>query len=173
MNYVEYLASIDDSHQMTTARDHIALLCEIVAGKKNGRILELGSHAGLSTAALAIAAPESMIVSVDLCDTVCEADRVSYWAMLGIENIQPVEDDAGRFLRECGTKRWDLIFHDAAHGDFVLPQYMTAAELCEALAIHDWEQLSDASQNAIRSRFRTVVESHCDSRGRQIFVGIK
>jgi predicted O-methyltransferase YrrM len=46
-------------------------------------ILELGSHAGISTAALAIAAPESTVVSVDLCDTVCEDDRLAYWQLLG------------------------------------------------------------------------------------------
>lgn len=174
MTYHEYLSSIDDSHQMTTAREHIAQLCEIVAGKE-WRILELGSHAGISTAALAIAAPESTVVSVDLCDTVCEADRVAYWSLLGIENIQPVEDDAGRFLRQCqlGLEPWDFIFHDAAHGDAVLPEYLTAAGMCDVLAIHDWEQLSDASQNAIRSRFKAVLETHRDSRGRQMFVGFK
>ena len=60
MTWNEYLATIDASHPMTTAPKHIAELCEIVAGK-DWRILELGSHAGLSTAALAIAAPESTI----------------------------------------------------------------------------------------------------------------
>lgn len=175
MTYEEYLSSIDDSHQMTTARDHIAMLCEIVAGKEDGRLLELGSHAGISTAALAIAAPESTVVSVDLCDTVCEADRVAYWSLLGIENIQPVEDDAGRFLRryQLGLEPWDFIFHDAAHGDAVLPEYLTAAGMCDVLAIHDWEQLSESSQIAVRSRFKIIVESHRDSRGRQMFVGMK
>ena len=174
MTYEEYLTGIDDSHQMTTDRDHIALLCEIVSGKEGGRLLELGSHAGLSTAALAIAAPESTVVSVDLCDTICEADRVAYWTLLGIENIQPVESDAGRFLERCrDLEPWDFIFHDAAHGDAVLPEYLKAADLCNVLAIHDWEQLSEVSQNAIRSRFKVVIESHRDLRGRQMFVGIK
>ena len=175
MTYEEYLSSVDDSHQMTTAREHIAMLCEIVCGKEDGRILELGSHAGISTAALAIAAPESTVVSVDLCDTVCQEDRVAYWSLLGIENIQPIQDDAGRFLRQCQLhlESWDFVFHDAAHGDAVLPEYLTAAGICDALAIHDWEQLSDVSQNSIRSRFKIVVESHRDSRGRQMFVGMK
>jgi predicted O-methyltransferase YrrM len=175
MTYEEYLAGVDDSHQMTTAREHIAFLCEIVAGQDGWRILELGSHAGISTAALAIAAPESMVVSVDLCDTVCEADRVAYWALLELENIQPVQADAGRFLRDCqlGLEPWDMIFHDACHGDAVLPEYLTAAGLCDTLAIHDWEQLSPTSQSAIAKRFGRTMVLEPDARGRQMFVGVK
>ena len=175
MTYEEFLAGVDDSHQMTTAREHIAYLCEIVAGQEDWRILELGSHAGISTAALAIAAPASTVVSVDLCDTVCEADRVAYWELLGLENVQAIQADAGRFLRDCplGLEPWDFVFHDAAHGDAVLPEYLTAAGICEVLAIHDWEQLSEGAQQQVRRRFRTVVESPRDSRGRQMFVGFK
>ena len=171
MTWQEYLATVDCSHQMTTARDHIGELCEIVQGRE-WRVLELGSHAGISTAAMAIAAPESTIVSVDLCDTMPEASRVAYWETLGVANIQPVADDAGRFLRDCHLHldRWDLIFHDAAHGDSVLPEYLTAAGITSILAIHDWEQLSSLSQDAVARRFQRHTVT-TDTQGRALFVG--
>jgi len=174
MTYRQFLAGVDDSHQMTTAREHVAYLCDIVAGQE-WRILELGSHAGISTAALAIAAPESAVVSVDLCDTVSDAERLEYWELLGLENIQPVQADAARFLRDCQLRleSWDFIFHDAAHGDAVLPEYLTAAGMCDTLAIHDWEQLSDAAAFAVRSRFANCHVLEPDSRGRVLFVGAR
>ena len=156
---------------MTTAREHIAELCEIVQGQE-WRALELGSHAGISTAALAIAAPESTIVSVDLCDTVPESSRVAYWETVGVANIQPVADDAGRFLRDCQLHldSWDFVFHDAAHGDAVLPEYLTAAGIAGILAIHDWEQLASSSQDAIARRFQRHTVT-TDTQGRALFVG--
>jgi predicted O-methyltransferase YrrM len=171
MTWVEYLATIDASHPMTTAPKHIAELCEIVAGK-DWRILELGSHAGLSTAALAIAAPESTIVSVDLCDTIPQETREEYWRLLGIENIQPVCDDAKRFLWESSLhlEAWDLIFHDAVHGEAALNEYLTAAAMTDILAIHDFEQLGSTSQAAVKSRFFFTTET-TDDRGRTLFVG--
>lgn len=173
MTWEAFLASIDDSHQMTTAKSHIADLCRIVQGK-DWRILELGSHAGLSTAALAIAAPQSTVVSVDLCDTVPESHRVAYWETLGLENIQPVQADAGRFLRDCqlGLEPWDFIFHDAVHGEPALPEYLTAAGMCSILAIHDFEQLCPASQRQVYARFEYTATCD-DNRGRRLFVGHK
>lgn len=171
MTWQDYIAGIDDSDPMTTAKEHIADLCRIVEGK-DWRVLELGSHLGLSTAALAIAAPESTIVSVDLCDTVPEAKRVDYWRLLRLDNVQPVKADAGWFLRESQLhlEPWDCIFHDAVHGEAALPEYLTAAGLCGVLAIHDFEQLSPASQDKVASRFRRVVTSD-DAKGRRLFVG--
>lgn len=171
MRWHEYVSGIDDSDPMTTAREHIADLCRIVEGK-DWRVLELGSHAGLSTAALAIAAPESTIVSVDLCDTVPEARRVDYWRLLKLDNVQAVKADAGRFLRESQLhlEPWDFIFHDAVHGEAALREYLTAAGLCSVLAIHDFEQLSQPSQAAVAKRFREVATSD-DAKGRRLFVG--
>ena len=91
MTWRDYLHSVDCSHQMTTDPQHIAELCEVAHGQE-WRILELGSHAGISTAAIAIAAPESIVVSVDLCDTMPEESRVAYWETVGVANIQPVAD---------------------------------------------------------------------------------
>lgn len=173
MTYDEYLRGVDCSHQMTTAPEHIAALCEVVAGM-NWEILELGSHAGISTAALALAAPEANVVSVDLCDTITEAVRVAYWETLGIANIKPVAGDAWEFLRSCqtGIIYWDFIFHDAAHGDGVLREYTLAASMTNVLAIHDWEQLSPTSQAAVSRCFSTWTATP-DKQGRELFIGRK
>jgi len=158
---------------MTTAPEHIAALCEVVAGM-NWEVLELGSHAGISTAALAIAAPESNVVSVDLCDTISEAVRVDYWSTLGITNIRPVAGDAWEFLLRCQQKGipWDFIFHDAAHGDGVLHEYTVAASMTRVLAVHDWEQLSPSSRATVSQRFRKWTATP-DAQGRELFVGRK
>ena len=173
MKYEEYLCGVDCSHQMTTAPEHIDALCEVVAGM-NLEILELGSHAGISTAALALAAPEANVVSVDLCDTITEAVRVEYWQTLGIANIKPVAGDAWEFLRWCqtGIIYWDCIFHDAAHGDGVLREYTLAASMTKVLAIHDWEQLSPTSQAAVFQCFRKWTATP-DAQGRELFIGRK
>lgn len=171
MTYDEYLDGIDDSHPMTTSREQICQLCEIVAGQE-WRILELGSHAGISTAALAIAAPMSTIVSVDLCDVVPQAIREEYWATLGIENIQSIAADAAWFLRESQLhlESWDFIFHDAVHGEHALSEYLTAAGITERLAIHDFEQLSPSSQGQVADLFAFKSVS-IDDKGRRLFVG--
>ena len=173
MTYDEYLRGVDCSHQMTTAPEHIAALCEVVAGK-NWEVLELGSHAGISTAALALAAPESNVVSVDLCDTIPEVVRVKYWSTLGIANIKPVSGDAWEFLRWCQKKSiaWDFVFHDAAHGDGVLHEYTLAASMTRVLVIHDWEQLSPSSRAAVSQRFREWTATP-DTQGRELFIGRK
>jgi hypothetical protein len=158
---------------MTTAPEHIAALCEVVA-EMNWEIFELGSHAGISTAALAMAAPESNVVSVDLCDTIPQAGRVEYWGTLAIANIKPVAGDAWEFLRWCDQKgiACDFIFHDAAHGDGVLHEYTLAASMTRVLAIHDWEQLSPASQVAVAQCFGKWTATP-DRQGRELFIGYK
>jgi predicted O-methyltransferase YrrM len=170
VNWRDYLQSVDDSHQMTTAKSHIAEMCGIVEGKQ-WSILELGSHAGISAAAIAMAAPSSRVVSVDLSDTVPQSDRVSYWDGLGVA-VAPVTADARAYLSECVSDGvlWDFIFHDAAHGDAVLNEYLTAASVCKVLAIHDWEQLSPQSQSAVSACF-SRSQATTDNRGRTLFVG--
>lgn len=171
MTYGDYIAVLDDSHPMTTAREHIAQLCHQVVAQE-WRVLELGSHKGISTAAMALAAPKSTIVSVDLCDTVSQAWRESYWAGFGLTNIIPVQADAGRFLRDSQLRldAWDFIFHDAVHGEAAVPEYLTAAGLADRLAIHDWEQLAPASQARVAGQFRYSTTSG-DSKGRVLFMG--
>ena len=172
MKFAEYLSQIDDSHPMTTSREHIKRLCETCVGS-SGVILELGSHAGISAAAIAMAAPDAVIVAVDLCDAVPESSRVAYWESLGLTNIRPVANDAGVFLlREKSVgNRFGVIFHDARHGEQVLGEYLLAAAMCRTLAIHDFEQLSHESQRLVCSVFSTV-ERDADSIGRELFIGV-
>ncbi len=166
----EFVESIDDSHPMTTDRRHIRMLCEAVEGKQ-WRILELGSHRGLSAAAMALASPESAITAVDLSDTVAEAMRSTYWASLGITNISPVTVDAASYLSQCHPGQFDLVFHDAVHGPAAFLEYLGCVEITSSiLAIHDFEQLDDAMQAAVAAKFSTTgIDT--DSKGRALFVG--
>lgn len=171
MTWSDYLATVDDSHQMTTSVCHLEMLAR-AAEAMAGRILELGSHAGVSTAAIALAAPNAIIVSVDLCDHVSEAERVAYWESLGIENIRPVSGRAGDYLSAAVRRdeHYSLIFHDAEHGDHVVPEYVLCSRLTESLLIHDFDQLSAESARRLFNEWRhTFVSS--DERGRMLFEG--
>lgn len=172
MTWREYLATVDDSHQMTTAKEHIALLCEIAEQCEN--ILELGSHAGISTAAIALAAPKAQVVSVDLCDTVPQADRVRYWDGLGIKNIVPESCTASQYLAAVDKHLpdFDLVFHDAAHGDGVMPEYEICCRIAKTVAIHDFDQLSLVNQDRLISLCKRV-NVFKDSRDRLLFIGRK
>lgn len=170
MTYREFLESVDDSHSMTTAKEHIMELCVIAEKLRGGLIVELGSHAGISAAAIALAAPRSVVVSVDLCDIVGERERVEYWERLGIENIIPVEAAAADYIRMM-PRPADLIFHDADHGDRVALEYAAAAWRCKTLAIHDWEQLSLVSQAAVAGLFKRSWCPRDDARGRRLWIG--
>jgi len=173
VNYTEYLSLIDDSHPMTTSRGHIAEVCKACAGSA-GTILELGSHAGISAAAIAMAAPQARVIAVDLCDTVPQQNRVSYWFGLGLQNITPACDDAGQYLREAQANglRYDVIFHDARHGESVVGEYVLAASLCSTLIIHDFEQLSNESRQRVALLFPFLTTS-VDEKGRMLFIGRK
>jgi len=166
MSWQEFVDGVDDSHQMTTSRCHIRLLAQL-AGEAD-TVLELGSHAGISTAAMALAAPKATIVSVDLCDTVPQWSRTAYWESLGIGNITPVAGAAGAYLQTAPA--FDLVFHDAVHGDLVVGEYLRCAEIGQVVAIHDFEQLSPANAELVIARFIDHSTTP-DERGRLLFVG--
>ena len=171
MTYQQFLKSVDDGHSMTTAKEHIAEICKVASRINNGFIVELGSHAGISAAAIAMASPTSSVVSVDLCDTVRESTRVAYWKSLGVANILPVESSSADYLAAM-RGRVDLIFHDAAHGEHVVPEYLAAASRCDVLAIHDWEQVSPRSQRTVSERFASWWCPRDDARGRRLWIGM-
>lgn len=165
----QFVGSLDDSHPMTTDKKHIAQLCQLVEGK-SWRILELGSHAGLSAAAMALAAPQSKLTAVDLCDTVPEEARVSFWQSIGIDNIQPVSESADDYVDACPTSEFDLIFHDAVHGSQAFFEYLRCSEIAPLVAIHDFEQLPESMQEAVSAKFSSV-STGADDKGRVLFVG--
>jgi predicted O-methyltransferase YrrM len=170
MNWNKYVKNIDDSHQMTTDKKHIHKLCDLVNGYSY-KILELGSHAGISTAALALASPNSTVDSVDLCDTIPQHARVSYWNSLGIKNITPFACSAEQFLNQTNTY-YDFIFHDAVHGSKAMNEYIQCSNICNILAIHDFEQLSKLEQDIVSTKFKSHLID-IDLKGRMLFIGFK
>jgi hypothetical protein len=171
MTWEDFVASVDYSHPMTTDPKHLAILCGIVEGMEY-RILEFGSHAGISAAAMALAAPLSDVVAVDLCDTVPEAARVAYWQSLGITNIVPVAEATGTYLEECPPGEFEVVFHDAVHGVGAFLEYLGCAEIAKVVAIHDFEQLPDDMQSAVAAKFQWITKD-ADDKGRVLFVGYR
>jgi predicted O-methyltransferase YrrM len=170
MTWRDYLASVDASHEMTTDPSHIAALCELAEGKR-WRILELGSHAGISAAAISLAAPDSEVISVDLCDTIPQAARERAWASLHITNITPVAASAGDYLASTAGG-FDIVFHDAVHGPAAMGEYLLCAKVASVVAIHDFEQLPAAAREEVASLF-TSTEETADGKGRVLFVGAR
>ena len=163
----DYLDSVDFSHPMTTARRHIEMICGMAYGKT---VLELGSHAGISATAIALAG--GIVTSVDLCDTISEQQRIDYWKLHGVE-ITPWAGTAAAYLEHCekypDVVSFDIIFHDAMHGDRAFGEYMACANICGTLVIHDFEQLSPAGQVALRACTASSIEE-ADHLGRVLFI---
>ena len=80
------------------------------------RILELGTSLGITTAYLAIAAPDARIISLEGCPELCRMARSGFDA-LGIRNVEIVEgrfeDRLGDALESLG--KVDLLFIDGDH----------------------------------------------------------
>lgn len=167
----QFVEEVDDSDVMSTCRRHIALLCSIVEGQA-WRIAELGSHRGITAAALALAAPRSTIWAVDLCDTVPEQARIDYWRGLGIENIRPVHASASDYLSTLVPGGLDFVYHDAVHGPSALFEYLGCVEIASNVAIHDWELLPQEMQQAVTGKLQSHSTDR-DERGRLLFVGYR
>lgn len=165
-----YLNQLDDSHIMTTSKKHIRILCELIEHKR-WNIIEFGSHLGLSTSAIALASPQSKIISIDLSDTIQECTRVELWSKLNISNIHPYTCSTVSFLKN-NNQLYDFIFHDALHGSKAMEEYIECSKICNILAIHDFEQLINNDRNIIQSVFRKTYEDY-DDKGRCLFIGIK
>lgn len=166
MTAEEFLATVDDSHEMTTAKEHLFVLCR--AARQVPSILELGSHAGISAAAMALANPNATIVSIDSCDLVGEEDRLAFWGSMGIRNIHPVRATAAEYILRA--PRFGMVFHDAIHGDAAFEEYKRCVDLCDILAIHDFDLMSVGNKELLRGMFVSREET-ADSRGRILFVG--
>lgn len=169
-NWIEYIDSIDDSHQMTTDKNHIKYLCEIIVNKSYN-VLELGSYLGISTAGLALSSPESKIYSVDLSDHIPEQYRKMYWDSLGIKNISAFSCSSSEFLMK-NDKHYDFIFHDTIHGSQAMNEYLHCVHICDILAIHDFEQISDCEQQKIITNFNSHI-INLDKKNRALFIGWK
>jgi predicted O-methyltransferase YrrM len=168
----EYLSSIDESDVNTTAAVHIAVLSQCAA--KCQSIVELGTHQGIATAALALAAPSATIIAVDWGGDETIQARKEFWSGLGIQPdfVQQVQAEVGGFLRGVVSSgaRFGMVFHDATHGDAVIEEYMDCAKVAGIVAIHDFELLSPGNRERVEAVLSTLHES-ADARGRVLFVG--
>jgi predicted O-methyltransferase YrrM len=172
MTLEEYLSSIDESDVNTTAAVHIAVLAKYAAGCRS--IVELGTHQGIATAALALAAPTAEITAVDWFGGEWVQRREDFWSRAGVPTglIRQIQAEVGLFVREAATagRRSDMAFHDATHGDAVIEEYMDCAKIADIVAIHDFELLSPHNRARVESVLSASHES-ADSRGRVLFVG--
>lgn len=172
MTLDEYLANIDESDPNTTAAIHIAEVCRHAAGCR--LILELGTHQGISTAGIALAAPGAEIAAVDWCHNSVAAARVEFWRSLGVPAgaIKQINAEVGQFLRDLvqAGGKCDLVFHDASHGDAVIEEYLNCAVIARIVAIHDFELLSPENRRRVEAVLSPLHES-ADHKGRVLFVG--
>jgi predicted O-methyltransferase YrrM len=117
----------------------------------NSRIVEIGSHKGFSTCVLAAAAPQATILSVDNSLHVPYTERQELFDRLGYKNISVLNTDSVSFLQQAVNicEQYEMIFHDAGHGNGVIHEYVLASALLRddnILIIHDWEQITKQSQ---------------------------
>lgn len=169
MTLDEYLANFDESDINTTAAIHVAEVCRHAVGRES--IIELGTHQGLATAAIKLAAPAARVVTVDWGN---HPDRQHRWLAAGLEpgDIFEVQTEVSSLLRGLlrARGRCGLIFHDASHGDAVVEEYLDCAALADVVAIHDFELLSPLNRERVLGVLEPLHES-ADSRGRVLFVG--
>lgn len=98
------------------------LLFRLVKYLQPKHSLELGTHLGIATQALALAARENKVVSVEGCTQTSEVARTQLKAF----NINNVELQIGRFealLPKLNQEEYDLVFFDGNHTKAATLQY--------------------------------------------------
>lgn len=139
-------------------------------------VLEIGSHKGFSTAFLANSGAK--VTSVDNCLDVPVHVRTNLFKSLGFDNIECISQDSQSYLIEScrEARRFDMIFHDAAHGHGVMHEYVMAVALVNVggmLIIHDWDQIQVKQRHLIYDLFSGGFKHnyHCeitkDNKGRE------
>jgi len=84
--------------------------------KKGGRLLELGTGAGVGTAWLLDGMDqESELITVDIS---AEYQQAAREAFAGDKRLEMVNCDAAKFLERQSTESFDLVFADAMPGKF-------------------------------------------------------
>jgi predicted O-methyltransferase YrrM len=144
-------AGLDQNPEGVSAGDRRAI-SSLAAHLRPRNVLEIGTHTGSSTLALAAAlkGDGSRITMVDVTDVNDPITRP--WGRFGapkppkeiVNGLAPVEfvvSDSLDYLR-CGTRRFDLIFLDGDHGaDTVyqeLPLALARLELNGVVLLHDY-----------------------------------
>jgi predicted O-methyltransferase YrrM len=160
MTLDEYIATIDWSDLYSTDPMAVRAICMAAASVSPATILELGSHRGLSAAALSLACPSATVTAVDLGDEVPPEVRIAHYGSVGVPVVD-VRASSADYLAACGE--FDVIFHDSIHGESAIEEYRAAwAKTRKILAIHDWEQVNrDIGLDPPREQI-----AHIDRRGR-------
>ena len=161
MTHDEYIASADWSDLYSTDSGAVRAICMAAASVSPATILELGSHRGLSAAALSLACPWATVTAVDLGDEVPPEVRIAHYDAIGV-TVVDVQCSSADYLASSGE--FDVIFHDSIHGEAAIDEYRAAwAKTRKILAIHDWEQVN--RDIGLDPPPREQI-AHIDSRGR-------
>lgn len=161
MTLDEYIAATDWSDLYATDPGAVSAICREARAENPATILELGSHRGLSAAALSLACPAASVVAVDLADEVPPSVRIEHYRRVGVP-VADVQASSAEYLAGC--EEFDVIFHDSIHGEAAVPEYLAAwAKARKMLAIHDWEQVKSEIDFSPAPSGKLM---HIDGRGR-------
>lgn len=166
------IINLDDSHGYTTDINHIYELFYAGIERKCTSIVEIGSYLGVSTLALSYINRfwQIDITSVDLCDEIKSDYRQNYWKNHGVDYIKSKDCSTWDFINEAKSNnlKFDYIFHDAQHGDIVVPEYIALSTLINeggVLAMHDLDQISDLDSLIRKINFKSY-KTMTDIKGR-------
>jgi predicted O-methyltransferase YrrM len=134
----QLLESLDYSHSWCTSLCHILEIHETSKKYDGGIGLELGSFKGQATLAMSLAGLR--MVSYDIDDT-CELERMNLLKGREVDWIKARSDNS---LNE--SRMFDVIFHDADHGDTIIPElirlFNERLNTNGVLMVHDSHQLT-------------------------------
>ena len=118
-----------------TPKGQARRLARLVQYTKAGRILEIGTSLGMTTAYMAMANPESRVITLEGCPALCRKAG-EHFARLGLKNIELIEgrfeDNLPKALMKLG--RLDMVFIDGNHHKEAVLDYF---EKCLAYAHND------------------------------------
>jgi len=161
MTLEEYIAATDWSDLYSTDPGAVRAICMAAASVSPATILELGSHRGLTAAALSLACPWASVTAVDLGGEVAPEVRIAHYDSIGVPVVD-VQCSSAEYLARCGE--CDVIFHDSIHGEAAIDEYLAAWEKTrKILVVHDWEQVN--RDIGLDPPMREQI-AHFDARGR-------
>jgi predicted O-methyltransferase YrrM len=98
------------------------LLYKLINYRQPQTILELGTSLGLSSACIALAAPQAKIVTVDGSTEVIKLAK-EHWHQLHLKNIEAVQQNFNQFIQVDTMERYDCILFDGDHSRDATLQY--------------------------------------------------
>ena len=134
---LKIIQQLDYSRSLTTARSHCIELYSLCLAYKPQSVLELGAGIGVSGVAIGLACPTVKATVVDI-GLIPRSTPQALWDKYGIQKDY-VKSDAGAWLK-AAEGQYDFIFHDADHGNKVIPEYHDCWRLTApggVLTIHD------------------------------------